>query len=78
MNYNKGQIVLGLATAISLVIFAVGTASAFFVGQGRQDGEISVLQNEDANLNKRFDTLENTLDTRFDSLEDLIKANGSR
>jgi len=47
---SKGQFVIGIGIAVSILITVVGGASAFFVGQGRQDSEIAVVRNEQANL----------------------------
>ncbi len=77
---NKGMTVT-IATIIASGTILTSVLFSYFGGQMATinrtadiEGDVKVLQNEDVNINKRFDTLEDNLSDRFDYLEELIKA----
>ncbi len=78
MKKNTGQFVIGVGIAISMLLAAVGGASAFFVGQGNQNSKIEVLINEDENINEKIDDWKAEMNKRFDRLEDLIRENNEK
>lgn len=83
---NRGTVSIPLAAAIATMALISGGTVTYFSTQSSaaekvstNEGNIKVLQNEDININKRFDTLEENMgrrevnmNKRFDSLETVI------
>lgn len=79
---TKGTITITVASILaggtiltSLLVSYFGSQIATVNRSAEIEGDVKVLQNEDININKRFDTLEANLSDRFDYLEELIKNN---
>ena len=80
MTKNKGAITITLATVLAGGTILVSVLVSYFGVQvsandrvAEVEGNIKVLQNEDININKRFDDLNKNLKNRFDNLEKLIE-----
>ncbi len=77
----KGAITITVAsilaggTIFTSVLFSYFSSQMATVNRAAViEGDVKVLKNEDVNINKRFDTLEENMGQRFDALEKLIKA----